>query len=249
MKRVHLFVGLAAAALAGGCVTGPARGLSPTGNADPHRDMVTTEQYPLQSSSWKDEVDRRFEQQYPGTMNWLYVWGRDRWFDLMDVASWDLSFGRGFGFNAHLTEFAQVGLNWWDGTSWGQRGRAWGTWATDETDRGVGPFYWVEFERTPQWGTKTLFTHTYKYTGWDLQEAGISKITHDDWSDLGATAHLFAVGAHLSASPVEAVDFVVGAIPVGLIANVAGYHHPIFDIMGDDTWSEIEKDLATEHGR
>jgi hypothetical protein len=250
MKRVHLLVGLAAVGLAG-CVGGPARSANPLGNNDPNRDLATKEQFPLQSSADRDEVNRRFEAAHPGVVNWMYVWGRDRWFDLMDVASWDLSFGRGFGVNAHLTEFGQLGVNWWDGMSWGQRGRAWGVWETSEVDRGVGPFYWVEVERTPKWGTKTLWEHEYKYSGWDIQEPGQAtgdKRIHGDWSELGATAHLFAVGASLSASPVEAVDFLAGAFPVGLVANVAGYHHPIFDIMGDDTWSEMAKGLRSEMG-
>lgn len=251
MKRVHLLVGFVAAAFAGGCVGGPARSPNPLGNNDPNRDLATSEQYPLQSSAAKEEVDRRFEMQHPGVANWLYVWGRDRWFDLMDVASWDLSVGRGMGANLHLTEFAQVGANWWDGWSWGMRGRAWGVWQTSEVDRGIGPFYWVEHERTPVWGTKTLWDHEYKYTGWDIQEPGqatADKAIHDDWTDLGATAHLVAIGAHISASPIEAVDFVAGILPVGLVANVAGYHHPIFDIMHDDTWSGIEKALKNERG-
>jgi hypothetical protein len=251
MKRVHLVVGIAALGLLGGCIGGPARSPNPLGNNDPHRDLATQDQFPLQSSATKEEVDRRFEQDYPGTISWLYVWGRDRWFDLMDVVSWDLSFGRGFGVNAHVTEFAQAGVNWWDGVSWGMRGRAWGVWETHEVYRGLGPFYWLEFERKPQWGTKTLWDHEYKYTGWDIQEPGqanMEKRIHDDWSDVGATVHLLAVGAHASASPVEAVDFVVGLFPVGLVANVVGYHHPIFDIMKDDTWSDIEKALNNERG-
>ena len=248
MKRVHLLIGSVAAASLAGCVAGPARSPNPLGNNDPHRDLATGEQYPLKSSAVKEEVDRQFEQQHPGTVNWLYVWGKDRWFDLMDVVSWDICVGRGFGVNAHLTEFAQVGVNWWDGTSWGQRGRSWGVWETSEEDRGVGPFYWVEIERHPTWGTQNLFSHEYKYTGWDIQEDPLDKAVHGDWSEVGAMVHVFAVGAEAAVSPIEAVDFVAGAFPVGLVANVLGYHHPLFDLMKDDTHSEIEKQMRAEKG-
>lgn len=248
MKRVQLLIGVVAAASLAGCVGGPARSANPLGNNDPNRDLATQEQFPLQSDPVKEEVDRQFEMQHPGTVNWLYVWGKDRWFDLMDVASWNLSFGRGFGVNVHATEFAQLGVNWWDGVSWGQRGRSWGVWTTSEVDRGAGPFYWVEHERHPNWGTKTLFDHEYKYTGWDLQEASGSKAIHQDWSEVGGLVHLFAVGAEANLSPVEAVDFVAGLFPPTLIANLFGYHHPMIDIMDDDTHSQIEQQLRAERG-
>lgn len=247
MKRVHLLIGAVAASGLAGCVGGPARNPNPLGNNDPNRDLATSEQYPLRSSEVKEEVDRQFEMQHPGTVNWLFVWGKDRWFDFLDVWKWDVSAGRGFGVNAHLTEFAQAGVNWWDGQSWGMRGRAWGQWETSEEDRGLGPFYWVETERKPLWGTQNLWSHEYKYTGWDLQEESGDKATQD-WSEIGGKFRLFAVGASAGASPVEAVDFLAGLFPVGLVANLAGYHHPLFDLMDDDTHAQIEKDLRTQKG-
>ena len=250
MKRASFLLGtVAAGILAAGCVGGPARSVNPLGHQSSHKDLATQEQFPLRSSPVKEVVDRVFEERYPGTVNWLYVWGKDRWFDLMDVAQWDISFGRGFGVNAHLTEFAQAGVNWWDGTSWGMRGRAWGVWTTDEADWGLGPFYWIEHERHPTWGTQSVFEHEYKYDGWDLFEPDpTNKANHHDWSQVGGYAHLFAVGAHASASPIEAVDFVAGLFPIGLIANVIGYHQPLPDIMGDDTHSKLEKQLREEKG-
>ena len=249
MNRVAFLVGAAATAvLVSGCVGGPLRSPNPLGHASTHDDLATGEQFPLRSSPTKDEVDRQFEEQYPGVVNWLYVWGKDRWFDLTDVISWDIGFGRGFGVNVAATEFAQAGLGWWDGRHMGQRGRAWGVWDEHSVDRGLGPFYWIEFERTPVYGTQSIFDHEYKYTGWDLFEEGDSKITNNDWSEVGGHARLLAVSAGVHASPIEAVDFVAGVLPVGLIANVVGYHYPIFDIMGDDTHSQIEQDLREEKG-
>jgi hypothetical protein len=250
MKRVSFVFGtLAAGVLAAGCVGGPSRSPNPLGHASPNKDLATQEQYPLRSGAVKEEVDRKFEEAYPGTINWLYVWGKDRWFDLLDVASVNIDAGRGFGFNIHLTEFAQIGLNWWDGTSWGMRGRTWGTWETHEVDRGLGPFYWIEFERRPTWGTQSLFNHDYKYTGWDiLEDADDAKVGHHDWSEVGASVHLFALGAGVSVSPIEAVDFVAGLFPVSLVANVAGYRDPVPDIMADDTWSQIKRELEDEKG-
>ena len=248
MKRVHLLIGAVAAAGLTGCVGGPARSPNPLGNNDPHRDLATSEQFPLRSSAVKEEVDRQFEQEHPGVVNWLYVWGADRWFDLMDVVNWDISVGRGFGANIHITEFAQAGINWWDGTSWGQRGRSWGVWETSEEDRGLGPFYWVEIERKPTWGTQNIFDHEYKYTGWDIQEDPLNKAVHGDWSEVGGKVHLFAAGVGARLSPVEAVDFVAGLCPIGLVTNLMGYHEPIPDITGDDTHSVIMKELQDEKG-
>ena len=62
MKRVHLLIGAVAAAGLTGCVGGPARSPNPLGNNDPHRDLATSEQFPLRSSAVKEEVDRQFEQ-------------------------------------------------------------------------------------------------------------------------------------------------------------------------------------------
>ena len=249
MKRVSFVLGtLVVGALTSACVGGPSQSPNPLGNVSPNKDLATQEQYPLRSSAVKQEVDRQFEERYPGTINWLYVWGKDRWMDLLDVASWNVDFGRGFGFNVRATEFLQVGLNWWDGQSWGMRGRTWGVWETHEVDRGIGPFYWVEIERHPTWGTQSLFDHDYKYTGWDLHEEENSKVTNGDWSEIGAKVHVLAIGAGVRVSPVEAIDFIAGLFPVGLIANVVGYHEPIPDIMMDDTHSLIQRELEEEKG-
>ena len=128
------------------------------------------------------------------------------------------------------------------------RGRTWGVWETHEVDRGLGPFYWVEIERHPTWGTQTLFDHDYKFVGWDLHEEENSKVTNGDWADLRAKVHVLAIGAGVRLSPVEAVDFVAGLFPVGLVANIVGYHEPIPDIMKDDTHSMIQRELEEEKG-
>jgi hypothetical protein len=249
MKRVSCMLGtLAVGALAAGCVVGPSRSPNPLGHASPNKDLATQEQYPVRSSASKEEVDRQFDERYPGTINWLFVWGKDRWFDLLDVAGFNLDWGRGFGVNVTLTEFAQVGLNWWDGQSWGMRGRTWGHWDTHEVDRGLGPFYWVELERHPAWGTQSLFDHDYKYTGWDLHETADPKVSNGDWSELRAKVHVLAIGAGARLSPVEAVDFVVGLFPVSLVANIVGYREPVPDVMADDTWSQMERLLEDEKG-
>jgi hypothetical protein len=249
MKRVSLVLGsLAAVALAGGCVGGPSRSPNPLGHASPNKDLATQEQFPLASSPVKEEVDREFEERYPGAINWLYVWGKDRWFDLLDIASWNLDAGRGFAFNVRATEFAQIGLGWWDGTSWGMRGRTWGTWEVHEVERGIGPFYWIELERRPTWGTQSLFNHDYKYTGWDIQEKADPKVTNGDWSEVGAKVDLFALGAGVRVSPVEAVDFVAGLFPLPLVANVIGYREPVPDVMDDDTINQMRRELEDEKG-
>jgi hypothetical protein len=249
MKTVKFLLGVAAVSLlAPACASGPLRSGNPGGHSSSHHDQATGRQFPLQSAPDKAEVDRVFDERHPGTVQWLGVWFTDRWFDLLDVASWDISAGRGFGVNAHITEFGQAGLNWWDGSHWGQRGRAWGMWDTSSVDRGLGPFYWIEYERQSEWGTKTLFGHDYKYTGWDLFETGDLKDVRGDWSDTGARVNLFALGAGAAVSPIEAVDFVAGLNPIGLIANVLGYHHPVWDLGSDDEHSQIEAELRSEKG-
>ena len=249
MKRVSCVLGtLAVGALAVGCVGGPSRSPNPLGHASPNKDLATQEQYPLRSSASKEEVDRQFDERYPGTINWLFVWGKDRWFDLLDIGGFNLDWGRGFGVNVCLTEFAQVGVNWWDGESWGMRGRTWGHWQTSEVDRGLGPFYWVELERHPAWGTQSLFDHDYKYTGWDLFETADSKVSNGDWAEIRGKVHVLAIGAGARLSPVEAVDFVVGLFPVSLIANIVGYREPVPDVMNDDTWNQMARTLEDEKG-
>jgi hypothetical protein len=210
--------------------------------------MATQDQYPLRSSATKEEVDRVFEEHYPGTINWLYVWGKDRWFDLLDITSLNLDAGRGFGINLRITDFAQIGLNWWDGDSWGWRGRAWGVWETKEVERGIGPFYWMEYERHPSWGTQTLFDHDYKYTGWDVLETADPKVGNGDWSEIGGKIHILALGAGLRISPAELCDFVAGLFPVSFVMNVIGYRQPTPDIMDDDTYAQIKAQLQDEKG-
>jgi hypothetical protein len=249
MKRVSFVLGtLAAGALAAGCIGGPDRSLNPLGHASPNKDLATQEQFPLRSSATKEEVDRQFEERYPGTINWIYVWGKDRWFDLLDITSVNIDAGRGFGLNLRVTEYAQIGLNWWDGTSWGWRGRTWGAWETSEVERGVGPFYWIEYQRHPTWGTQSLFDHDYKYTGWDILETGNPKVTNGDWSEIGGKIHFLALGAGVRISPVELCDFVAGLFPVSFVANVIGYRDPVPDIMNDDTYAQIKQQLEDEKG-
>ena len=65
-------------------------------------------------------------------------------------------------------------------------------------------------------------------------------------SEVGGQVNLLAFGVRASASPIEAADLIGGLFPVGLITNILGYHHPIFDIMGDDTHSRLEKALRDE---
>ena len=249
MKRLTFLFGTALAGLvASGCVGGPIRSPNPVGHSSTHHDLATGEQFPLKSSASKDEVDRVFDERYPGTVNWLYVWGRDRWFDLMDVVSWDVGFGRGLGANVFLTEYGQAGLRWWDGLQWGQRGRAFGMWEVDATERGLGPFYWIEYERRPIWGTQTLFEHEYKYSGWDILEEGDSKVIHHDWSEVGGRLDAGMVSVGVAASPFEIVDFIAGLNPFSLIANIIGFHHPTWDIANDDVYSQIQKELEDEKG-
>jgi hypothetical protein len=249
MKRVSFVLGtLVAGALAAGCIGGPSRSLNPLGHASPNKDLATQEQYPLRSSATKEEVDRQFDEMYPGTINWIFVWGKDRWFDLLDVLTFHLDAGRGLGFNIRITEFAQIGINWWDGQSWGMRGRTWGVWDTDEKEYGLGPFYWLEYERHPQWGTQSLFDHDYKYTGWDLLETGDPKAMYGEWTEIGAKVHVLAIGAGIKVSPAEACDFICGLFPVSFVMNVIGYRQPTPDIMDDDTWSQIEQQLQDEKG-
>ena len=249
MKRVSFVLGtLVAGALAAGCIGGPSRAMNPLGHASPNKDLATQEQYPLRSSATKEEVDRQFEERYPGTINWIYVWGKDRWFDLLDITSLNIDAGRGFGFNVRATEYLQLGLNWWDGTSWGWRGRTWGAWETSEVERGVGPFYWIEYQRHPTWGTQSLFDHDYKYTGWDILETGNPKVTNGDWSEIGGKIHVLALGAGVRISPVELCDFVAGLFPVSFVANVVGYRDPVPDLMNDDTYAQIKQQLEDEKG-
>ena len=104
------------------------------------------------------------------------------------------------------------------GTSWGSRGRAWGTWDEHLVQRGLGPFYWIETERTSTWGTQSLFGHDYKYTGWDLFEEAGNKATQHDWSEVGGQVNLFALGVRASASPIEVADLAAGRL-VSVLPN------------------------------
>ena len=94
-----------------------------------------------------------------------------------------------------------------------------------------------EVERTPQWGTQTLWEHEYSYTGWDLHEDNGNKAIDNDWTEVGASAQALAIGARVSASPIEIVDFVAGTITFGLV-----------DIRNDDTRSKLEHRLREEKG-
>lgn len=196
----------------------------------------------------REEVDRQFRAEYPNAGSWTGVWFLDRWLDLTDIVKADVAFGQGFGVNAHATEILQAGIGTWDGTSVGLRARSFGMWEEEKTHRGLGPWYWVDVERTPLWGTSHIAEHEYKYTGWDIMEQTGDKAIDHDWTEIGASAQFLAIGAHVAASPLEAIDFLAGLIPVGLVYNMFGANKPIFDISKDDTYSRLQKQLADERG-
>jgi len=221
---------VAAGALLSGCVGGPP---AAGGQGEEVHDRL----YPLQRDAVRQEVDREYDEIYPGFWNQSWVWFNDRGLDLFDILSWDLQFGRGFGVNAHATEFLQAGIGWWDGTSIGSRGRSWGMWDESLVHRGLGPFYWIDVDRSPQWGTQTLWEHEYSYTGWDLLEENGNKAIDNDWTEVGASAQALAIGARVAGSPIELVDFVAGTITFGLV-----------DIRNDDTRSKLEHRLREEKG-
>lgn len=191
----------------------------------------------VSSDPVREEVDRKYAEDHPTFGSKVGAWFGDRGLDLADVGKVDLEFGRGFGVNAHLTELLQAGIGWWDGSSAGWRGRAFGVWEENRDHMGLGPFYWVDVDRKPSWGTTTLFEQEYSYNNWDLfEEAGNKAIDHD-WTEVGANVQLLAVGAQVAVSPIEIVDFAVGFVSFGL-----------FDIMSDDIEARIERDLREEKG-
>lgn len=264
MKRVHLLLGVAVAAtLAAGCANCPSKppkksaggtisASEGSGGADASDrsdcPSVWDQWYPVRNEPTVDEVNRVFNEKCPGALGWTGVWLGDRWADLLDVFSLNLSFGQGIGVNLHATEFLEAGLNWWEGTSLGMRGRAWGVWDSDEWDRGLGPFYWVELERTPTAGTRNLFNHEYKYVGWDFQENSLNKAAHEDWSHVGGALHVLFIGAEAGVSLLEAADFIAGWLPLGPILGWCGMEQPVWDISRDDTWSQMARELEAEKG-
>lgn len=256
MKRVHLLLGaVVGATLASGCASCPSKPPKKSGASgeDTAADRVCCpsvwdQWYPTRNSPSVDEVNRVFNERCGHLFGWTGVWIGDRFADLFDVLTINLSFGQGIGVNAHVTEFVELGFNWWEGTALGMRGRAWGVWDSDEFDRGVGPFYWVELERIPTAGTVSLFNHEYKYVGWDFSENSLNKASHDDWSSVGATAHLLFVGAEVGVSLLECADFIAGWLPLGPITGWLGMEQPIWDIQKDDTWSQMAREIEAEKG-
>lgn len=212
-----------------------------------HHDGYEQAKYPLRSNAVKMEVDKEFEARHPGFLGWFFTYWKDRMLDLDDIVSLDLAVGRGFGANIRPTEYAQVGIAWWDGSKLGSRQRAWGWWDEERVERGISAFYWLEVERKARWGTRTLFAQDYDYTGWDIWEERTKSAEHD-WADFGGSIYLFALGADVNLSPVEAVDAIMGWFPTTFIWNVLGYHAPTFDLSGDDTWSELREELIRERG-
>jgi len=220
---------VAVSTLLTGCVTGPPR--------EGHGETVHEKLLPTDSSAVREEADRQFDEIYPGFGDHLWVWARDRWLDLADIAKLDIEFGRGFGVNVHATELLQAGIGWWDGSSLGMRGRAFGIWQESRNHGGLGPFYWVDVKRTPTWGTANLFDHEYAYTGWDLFEESGNKAIDHDWTEVGANAQVLAIGAQVAGSPIEIADFVFGFVTLGAA-----------DIMNDDTKAILEARLREEKG-
>jgi len=245
---------VAVACLSAGCVSFPDTEV-PTppwfdsgSHPSPHHDDAEATLYPLRSSAVKAEVDKEFEAQHPGFMGWFFSYWKDRLLDLQDVVSADIAVGRGLGVNFRPTEYAQVGLGWYDGVKVGWRQRAAGWWDEKRVERGASAFYWMEIDRKARWGTKTLFGQDYEYTGWDIWEDHTNKRCEHDWSDFGAGFTLAFLGADVNLSPGEFVDFVAGIFPVTFIQNCLGYHNPTFDLSGDDTWSQLRDQLVRERG-
>jgi hypothetical protein len=196
----------------------------------------------------RDEVDRQYAEQNPTAGKKAGTWFGDRWYDLTDIIKADLAFGMGIGVNIHATEILQAGIGTWDGTSVGLRARSFGKWEESKTHRGLGPWYWVDVERTPIWGTSQISMHEYQYTGWDIMEETGDKAIDHDWSELGASVQIIAIGAHVAGSPLEAVDFLAGLIPISLIENLFGGTMPAWDIMDDDAYARLAAELEEEQG-
>lgn len=172
------------------------------------------------------------------------IYLKDRFLDLFDVLTGDLSVGDGFLANAHLTKWAQIGGGYMNnGARWGLLKRASGLWSDDRVEGGVAAgfnLYWVDLKRTPVWGTSTLFDHEFAYEGPDYLD------NHDrHWSDVGATLHVAWIGLNVNASPFEFVDFVLGIL--ALPSVYAGPLSPEMDLGDDDTRARLREKYNLPH--
>ncbi len=172
------------------------------------------------------------------------IYLKDRFLDLADVFQVDLSVGDGFLANAHLTKWLQAGGGYMNhGTRHGFLKRSAGTWSDDRVEGGIAAgfnLYWTKIERTPIWGTSTLFEHEFSYEGPDYLS------NHDrHWSDLGATLHVAWLGLNANASPYEAVDFLVGIFALPSI--YAGPFSPEMDLADDDTRARLREKYNLPH--
>lgn len=207
------------------------------------------------------EVDREYQARYSYAER-VGLWFLDRLNDAADV--FQASVTTGFGgplFNIHVTEVAQIGLGWFEGTRLGYEERAFGIWEEKRGEYGLGPMYYVNLERKAVAGTAfpllvppwlgfdfyptNVFKHDYKYTGLDIVEKPVWK-EDQHYSSVGFRFHLFLVGLSANLNVAELVDWFLGWNPVGLILTLCDYHQLPWDVMHDGTWFELKDELERE---
>lgn len=180
----------------------------------------------------------------------IYVASKDVWWDLVDIASLDTSWGEGLLVNVHATRLGNAGLGYFDGLRCGWVQRAQGTWAERGYEYGLGPFYWKNKTREPVYGNRVLFERGLEYEGFELDKNNIDGHV----LDFGARVHLALVGVSVDVSPKEVVDFgtsvaqwfyTVALWPFDAVYDI---DPPEIDLSDDNELSRLRRDLGSRGG-
>ena len=192
-----------------------------------------------------NEVEREYREQH-GYGARVGLWFVDRFNDLFDVAQVDLSFGVSPTWpliNAHITEFGEVGLGYFQGTRIGWKERSVGVWHEERSEYGVGPFYYTKISRRTEAGTKFAWDQDWEYSGMAFADGG-GKAAETDLLDVGGVVHLIAVGVSANFSTFEAIDFILGCEPIEFILLLTTVTSETYvDIMQDDNFSRLRAEM------
>ena len=179
--------------------------------------------------------DRSFLENYADT------WGD--WFgDLSDVASIELSAGRGIGVNVQPTKLVQTGVLFEDVMKVGLRNRGFGFYSETRKEGGLSWAYYRDMTYDPIVGTPCLFDRERR-----MQDFSIRHNSDRHWCDVGAEFHAVCVGASAFVSPKQTLDFVGNTItlPYNLLLRPVvkhmGLHPPEFDLCNDDKAAAVRE--------
>lgn len=220
-KKAFLVIGILI--VCAGCTSGPeGRGIP----------VVSSESY----DAYRREVDSW------GWGDYFLISCKDLLFDFTDILSAELSVGPGILVNIQPTKILNIGAGYGELSKVGWRKRALGFYREDTREGGISYLYFRQKRLEPIYGTPDLFVSRDRA----ISDFTIRHNSDRHWLDIGAEAHIIALGGSAYFSPFETVDFGISLVSfpynafVRPLGNSMGFRPPEVDMARDDTMARVQ---------